>query len=85
MRNRRRLSTLAAGIIVLAATSSPASAQWYGDRDRDWRRPGFSLRFGDFDDDRRWQRRRDRDSYYVVRRYRDRYGDLVERRSRFCD
>ena len=53
----KKLSILTAGFIVLAAGVFPASAQY---RDRDDRRGGFSLRFGDDDDDRGWRRGRDR-------------------------
>ena len=51
----KKLSILTAGFIVLAAGVFPASAQY---RDRDDRRGGFSLRFGDDDDDRGWRRGR---------------------------
>ena len=80
----RQLSFLAAGFIV-AAGVFPAAAQ-YRDRDYDRdRRGGFSLRLGDDDDDRDWRRRRDRDCHYETRRYRDRNGDMVVRRTRVCD
>ena len=78
----KKLSILTAGFIVLAAGVFPASAQY---RDRDDRRGGFSLRFGDDDEDRGWRRGRDRDCHYETRRYRDRNGDMVVRRSRVCD
>jgi hypothetical protein len=44
------------------------------------------LRLGDDDDDRGgWRGRRDRDCHYETRRYRDRNGDIVVRRSRVGD
>ena len=88
MANFKKLSMLAAGLIVLGAGVFPASAQYRDrdyDRDRD-RRGGFSLRFGDDDEDRGWRRRRDRDCHYETRRYRDRSGDSkVVRRLRVCE
>jgi hypothetical protein len=86
MLNLNRLSLLTAGFIVLLAGVFPASAQYRDrdyDRDRD-RRGGFSLRLGDDDDDRGWRRRGER-CHWEVRRYRDRDGDLVVRRTRVCD
>jgi hypothetical protein len=47
------------------------------DDDRNERRPGFRFEFGNRD--------RDRDCHWVVRRYRDEDGDMVERRRRVCD
>ena len=85
MARMKQVSLLTAGFVILAAGTLPASAQ-YRDRDDDRdRRGGFSLRLGDDDDDRGWRRRRDRDCHFETRRYRDRNGDMVVRRTRVCD
>lgn len=60
------------------------------DRDRDRRSRGRD-RDDDDDDDRRWRGRgwgsydRGRNCYYVQRRYIERDGDVVIRRSRVCE
>jgi hypothetical protein len=73
--SRRDILSAAAGALVvsfslsgrldpaLGQTAAAPTRDW--DRDRDWRGPGFSLRF-EGDDGDRWRRRRDDDCHWVV-------------------
>lgn len=87
-----KLSLIAAGCLLVGGMTGTATAQPWPDPDGDWRGRGPEWRDWDrgrgrdrdWDRGPRW-RDRDPDCYYVQRRVRDRYGDLVIRRYRVCD